>query len=115
MARLERSSISLRPRRSATRPHTGEAKAATNEVTPLRMPAHRSTALAVSTRARAGSSGMIGLSTENAPVMMNWMPTMTQSVRCHCSAATSFASAAADFRIAPPAPRASLCRSNFRF
>jgi hypothetical protein len=35
------------------------------------MPAHRSTALAVSTPSSGSSSGMIGLSTENAPVMMN--------------------------------------------
>src|ERR1700749_1449755 len=41
IARLERTSISLRPRRAATRPHTGDAKAATKDVTPLRMPAHR--------------------------------------------------------------------------
>jgi hypothetical protein len=66
------------------------------------MPAQRSTALAVSTPSSGSSSGMIGLSTENAPVMMNWMPTMTQSVRCHCTAAAPFASAAADFCIAPP-------------
>jgi len=56
MARLERNSISLRPRRSATRPHTGEANAATKEVTPLRMPAHRSTALAVSTPSSAAAA-----------------------------------------------------------
>jgi hypothetical protein len=46
------------------------------------------------------SSGMIGLSTENAPVMMNWMPTMTRAcVAMH--AAAPFVSAAADFCIAP--------------
>jgi len=28
---------------------------------------------------------MIGLSTENAIVLMNWIPTIAQSVRCHCA------------------------------
>jgi hypothetical protein len=33
---------------------------------------------------------MIGLNTENAIVMMNWMPTMTQSVHCHCATASDW-------------------------
>jgi hypothetical protein len=28
---------------------------------------------------------MIGLSTENAIVLMNWIPTIAQSVRRHCA------------------------------
>jgi len=44
MAQLERSSISLRPCWSASRPHSGDAKAATKDVEPLRMPAHMSIA-----------------------------------------------------------------------
>ncbi len=30
---------------------------------------------------------MIGLSTENAIVLMNWIATIAQSVRCHCAPA----------------------------
>ena len=81
------------------------------------MPAHRSTALAVSTPSSGSSSGMIGLSIENAPVMMNWMPTMTQSVRRHCAAAAPSAAASPGFRSAPPcSSRISppLRRANFR-
>src|SRR6516162_10789449 len=85
MASVKRSSISLRPRRSATRPHIGEAKAAMKEVTPLRMPDHRATALGVSTPSTGRNSGMIGLSTENAIVLMNWIPTIAQRVRCQAA------------------------------
>ena len=87
IARVERISINFRPRRSARRPNSGEAKAATNEVTPLRMPDHIATALGVSTPSTGRNSGMIGLSTENAIVLMNWIPTIAQSVRCQVAVA----------------------------
>src|SRR5260370_10095518 len=59
------------------------------------MPAHRVTALAVSTPSSGRNSGMIGVNIEDAMVMTNWMPTIAQSVRCHCAAA-------------PPAPMLAL-------
>ncbi len=90
---LERSSINLRPWRSATRPQTGEAKAAMNEVTPLRTPAHRSTAPGELTPSSGRKSGMIGLSIENAIVITNWMPTIAHRVRRHCAGSLSAVSA----------------------
>ena len=87
MAKLERISISLRPCRSATRPHSGEAKAATNDVEPLRMPAHMSIAASVCTPSSGRNSGMIGVRKLNAIVMTNWMPTIAHSVRCQLGAA----------------------------
>jgi hypothetical protein len=44
---------------------------------------------------------MIGLNTENAPVMMNWMPTMAQRVRCHCAVAVPSAAVAPGSSIPP--------------
>ena len=86
MAQLERSSISLRPCWSARRPHSGDAKAATNEVEPFRMPAHRSIAASVCTPSTGRNSGMIGLRKLNDMVMMNWMPTIAHSVTCQLEA-----------------------------
>ncbi len=86
IAKVERSSICLRPRRSAMRPQSGEAKAATSGVTPLRMPAQRSTALGLVTPSSGRNSGMIGLRMVNDSDMMNWMPTITHIRRAHPSA-----------------------------
>src|SRR5215469_3009146 len=80
IARLERTSINLRPCRSATRPQIGEAKAATNEVTPDRTPAQMSIAPADCTPSSGKNSGMIGVSIENAMVMTNWMATIAHNV-----------------------------------
>ena len=82
IAQLERISIGLRPCRSASRPHSGEANAATNEVEPFRMPDHRSMPASVVTPRSGRNSGMIGLRKLNDMVMMNWMPTMAHSVVC---------------------------------
>src|SRR5580704_3285996 len=80
---LDRNSINFRPCRSARRPHNGDAKAATKEVVPARMPAHSATALAELTPSAGRNSGMIGLSIENAAVMTNWIPTAVE----HCGKA----------------------------
>ena len=93
IARLDRSSINFRPCVSATRPHTGEAKAATNEVMPERMPAQMSIPAVEWTPSSGRNSGMIGVSIENAIVMTNWTPTIAHSVLRHC-AATPLSSAA---------------------
>ncbi len=69
MAKLERSSETLRPYRSATRPQTGEAKAATNEVAPVMMPDHQNTPVSEVTPSWGSISGMIGVRKLMAPVM----------------------------------------------
>src|ERR1051325_502393 len=69
IARLERSSINLRPCRSATVPHKGDAKAATKEVTPFRIPAQTAIDEALSTPSTGKNSGMIGVSIEKAIVI----------------------------------------------
>src|SRR5205823_2009557 len=76
IARLDRSSINLRPWRSATWPHKGEAKAAISEVTPFKTPAQMSIAASLSTPSTGRNSGMIGVSIEKAAVITNWMPTI---------------------------------------
>ena len=86
IAQLERISIGLRPCWSASLPQSGEAKAATNEVEPFRMPDHRSIPASVVTPSFGRNSGMIGLRKLNDIVMMNWMPTMAQSVTCQLEA-----------------------------
>jgi len=106
MASVERISIILWTRRSATRPHSGEAKAATNGVSPLRMPDHKSIARAVLTPSTGKNSGMIGVSTEKAIVLTNWMPTIAHKVRCHAVTAPR-----SRFSITPLRSFASECRS----
>ncbi len=83
MAKLERSSESLRPCRSATRPQIGEAKAATKDVEPVMMPDQMSIPFTDSTPSCGSISGMIGLRKLIPAVMTNWMPTIAQRVRCH--------------------------------
>jgi hypothetical protein len=71
IAKLERKRDSLRPYLSATRPHIGEAKAATNDVAPVMMPDQTSTPSIVSTPSCGSMSGMIGLRKFIAAVMTN--------------------------------------------
>jgi hypothetical protein len=87
IAQLDRSSISLRPCWSASRPQSGEANAATNDVEPLRIPAHMSIAATECTPSTGRNSGMIGVRKLNDMVMTNWMPTIAHSVRCQLAAA----------------------------
>ena len=50
------------------------------------MPDHRSIPASVVTPSFGRNSGMIGLRKLNDIVMMNWMPTMAQSVTCQLEA-----------------------------
>src|SRR6185437_6074930 len=95
IAKLERSSDSLRPCRSATRPQTGEAKAATKEVAPPMTPAQMSTPSTVVTPSSGRISGMMGLRKLIEAVITNWMPTIAHRVRCQPAAAGSRGSASA--------------------
>ena len=81
MAKQERSTISLRPRRSATLPQNGDTNAAMNGVTDASTPAQTSTAAGLRTPSTGRNSGMIGLSTVNPMFMPSWMPIITASVR----------------------------------
>src|ERR1700683_3766581 len=76
MAQLDRNSDNFRPRRSAIRPHTGDAKAATKDVEPVIAPLQISTPWADVTPRPGNISGTIGLRKANDPVISNWMPTM---------------------------------------
>ena len=66
--------------RYAVYAHSGDAKAATKEVMPLRIPAQMAIAPSFSTPSTGRNNGMIGVSIENAAVMTNWMPTIAHSV-----------------------------------
>src|SRR3954452_13872985 len=80
IAMLERISISLRPCLSDSLPQIGEVKAATNDVLPPRMPAQIATPLWLSTPSSGRNSGMIGVSTEFAIAVTNWIATIAHSV-----------------------------------
>ncbi len=82
IAKLERSSDNLRPWRSATRPQTGEAKAATKDVEPVMMPDQISMPFADPTPSCGSIRGMIGLRKLIPAVITNCMPTIAQRVRC---------------------------------
>ena len=71
IAKLDRSSDSLRPCLSAIRPQIGAAKAATKEVDPVMTPDQIPTPSIVSTPSCGSISGMIGLRKLIDAVMMN--------------------------------------------
>src|SRR4051794_35432385 len=100
IAMLERISITLRPCRSDSRPQIGEVKAATNDVLPPRMPAQIAISLVLVTPSSGRNSGMIGVSTEFATAVTNWIATIAHSV-CRQLAAEPGAVAAARSAISP--------------
>ena len=86
MAKQDRSTMSLRPRRSATRPHSGEANAATSGVTADSAPTHRSICAGPRTPSCGRNNGITGLSTVKPMFMPSWMPIMRNRVRCQLGA-----------------------------
>ena len=81
MPMAERSTISLRPYRSAMRPQTGAAKAPTNDVTAARIPDHKSIARGSRTPTWGRNSGMIGARMVKDRLITSCNPTMLQSVK----------------------------------
>jgi hypothetical protein len=71
IAQLERNSDNFRPCRSAIRPHTGDANAATKEVAPVIAPLQIATPWTVFTPSPGSIKGTIGLRKLKDPVIRN--------------------------------------------
>lgn len=84
-----RSSINLRPCVSDSRPQIGAANAATKDVVPPRMPAHKLIAAGLRTPSSGSISGMIGTSSECATPVTSWIITIAHKVCRHRAAAQS--------------------------
>ena len=78
-----RSTIGLRPYRSDSRPQTGAANAAMNDVVDASPPAHRSISVIVLTPTSGRNSGMIGLRIENENDITSCTDTIAHSVTRH--------------------------------
>ncbi len=81
IARQDRSTISRRPRRSATRPQIGDIAAANRGVMQASTPAQRLTAAGSLTPIWGRKSGMIGASTVKPAFIPICSPIITASVR----------------------------------
>ncbi len=80
---LERTTIALRPTRSATSPHSGANSAPVSALMEKMMPDQRSTAAGSCTPSCSTWNGMKGSAKKNEPTLSTWMPTMIKSVVRH--------------------------------
>ena len=79
--KLERTTIDLRPTRSATLPQSGATSAPVSALIEKMRPDHISTAALSCTPSCCTSSGMNGSARKNDPTLIVWIATMIHSVR----------------------------------